>query len=480
MEDASVKKNFLYNAVFQVVVLMFPLITTPYVSRVLGSENIGKYSYASAMVTYFTLIAALGTKTYGQRIVAYHRDDKQEMSRVFWNTFIFGCISSFVSLCGYIIYVMYFEGPNPINIVISISILNVAFDINWFLQGIENFKNIVIRNLIVRLVCLAGIFVFVRSEGDTWKYVLIVMVAQAMGNLSIWRLIPKYISFVKGINPFEGLKDIITFFLPTIAVQVYTILDKSMIQWITGSDHSNGCYEQSERIARLALSVVTSVGVVILPRVANLFQKDNMDVAKKYVYKAFRVVWMLAIPMMLGLIAVSSIFIPLFLGPGFTDAIPMLSVFSGLILVVSLSYVAGISYLVPTKQQNVYTISVTIAAVLNVVVNFILIPKFGAFGAAVSSLLAETSNAVIQIAYCVIKKQLDAKKIFLPGWKYLIAGSIMMCVVLFMKRIFCEGILALFVLVAVGSIIYVGILLLLKDSLFYDTIKKIKRKLVRK
>lgn len=476
-QTISVKKNFLYNSVFQVLILLVPFVTTPYISRVLGANNIGKYSYASAMVTYFTLLAALGSTIYGQRKIAYYRDDKIELSYVFWNTFFFRFIMSLVSLILYFIYAVFFEGLNLINIIISLSILNVALDISWFYQGVEHFKSVVIRNLIVRILCLSGIFIFIKTESDTWKYVLILMLAQILGSLSMWSTMPRYICFVKKINPFDGFKDILLIFLPSIAIQVYTILDKSMIGWITGSDYANGCYEQSERIARLAMTVVTSIGTVVLPRVANLFQKDNMDEAKRYVYQAFQVVWLLAIPIMFGLMGVSSVFIPLFLGTGFEDAIGLLSVFSILVLVVSLAYVAGISYLIPTKQQNVYTAAVTIAAVVNFIMNLFLIPRIGAFGAAIASVVAETVGTTIQIMYCVLKKQLKANKIFVPCWKYLISGIIMLLIVQMLKIKFSAGIVSLCVLVCAGGISYVIILLILKDKFFVDNIRKIFKRI---
>ena len=435
-KSISVKKNFIYNSAFQVLVLIVPFVTTPYVSRILGADNIGKYSYASAMVTYFTLLAALGSTIYGQRKIAYYRDDKETMSRAFWNIFIFRCIMSMGSLFLYIIYVFVFEGFNLINLIIAISIFNVAFDISWFYQGIEDFKSVVIRNLIVRLVCLSGIFIFIKDPNDTWKYVLILMLAQIMGSLSMWRGMPRYIQVVKKLKPFDGFKDICLIFLPSIATQVYTVLDKSMIGWITGSDYANGCYEQSERIARLALTVVTSIGTVVLPRVANLFQNDNLSEAKRYVYQAFQVVWLLAIPIMFGLMSVSSVFIPLFLGTGFDDAIGLLCIFSVLVLVVSLAYVVGISYLIPTKQQNIYTIAVTISAVVNFCINLIMIPQIGVYGAAIASVIAETVGVAIQMIYCIIKKQLKVKLIFGSCWKYLLSGIIMYFVVQNLKKYF--------------------------------------------
>ena len=227
----------------------------------------------------------------------------------------------------------------------------------------------------------------------------------------------------------------------------------------------------------MLMTVVTSIGTVVLPRVANLFQKSNLDEAKRYVYQAFQVVWLLAIPIMFGLMGVSSVFIPLFLGSGFDDAIGLLCIFSILVLVVSLAYVAGISYLIPTKQQNVYTVAVTIAAIVNFCMNLILIPRVGAFGAAIASIVAETIGTAIQIIYCISKKQLNAKQIFVPCWKYFLSGSIMLLFVEALKMKFSGGIVSLCVLICTGGLSYVGVLLILRDRFFIDNINKIlKRK----
>ena len=473
----SVKRNFIYNSVFQGLLLFVPFITTPYVSRILGAENIGKYSYASAMVTYFTLLAALGSTIYGQRKIAYNRDNKERMSQVFWNTFSFRCIMSGISLILYILYIIDFEGVTLINEIVALNIINVALDISWFYQGIEDFKKIVARNLIVRLICMAGIFIFIRNESDTWKYVLILASAQILGSFSMWKMMPSYVNTPQRLEPFDGFKDILLIFLPSIAIQIYTILDKSMIGWITGSNYANGCYEQSERTARLAMTVVTSIGTVVLPRVANLFQKNDLKQAKEYVYQAFQVVWLLAIPIMFGLAGVSSVFIPVFLGNGFEDAIGLLRIFSMLVLVVSLAYVVGISYLIPTKQQNIYTAAVTCAAIANFIMNLILIPRRGAVGAAIASVTAEAIGTAIQVIYCLVKKQLNAARIFIPSIKYFISGFVMFICVEGLKIYFSAGIVSLCVLVATGIVIYVIMLLLLRDYFFVGNVKKILKQM---
>lgn len=475
----SVKKNYIYNTLFQIISIIIPFITTPYVSRTIGAENIGKFSYATAIANIFMIVAALGTSTYGQRKIAFCRDNIYELSSSFWNIVCFRFIFSNIAFAAYFLYIYHFEGITIINTITSFYILNVWLDIIWFYQGVENFKGIVIRNAIIRALSLIGIFVLVHDNSDTWKYVLIIVLSQIIGSISMWIRIPNLVKKPNKLKPFDGFKEIILVFLPTIAIQVYTILDKSMIGWITHSDYLNGCYDQSEKIARLIITIITSIGVVVLPRVANLYSRNELNAAKNYIYKAFRVVWLTGIPMTLGLFMISNLFIPIYLGNGFEDAIILLKIFSFLLLPVSSAYVVGLSYLIPTKQQNVYTVAVSIAAIVNLILNFIFIPQTGAIGAAIASVVAETLGVVLQISYCTIKKQLNFSKIFFPSLKYLIAGIIMWTFSTLLFRDVTPNLFNLILVICVSAIVYFGALIIMKDDFIINILLHIKSSIKR-
>ena len=476
----SVRKNAIYNSIFQFLIYVIPLITTPYASRVLGAEHIGQYSYALSIATYFWLTAVLGSSTHGQRIIAYNRDDKEKLSEEFWNTLFFRVITTIASLILYFVFISFFGSITVLQIIVSLHVLNVAFDVSWFFQGLEDFKKTATRGLVVKLLGLVGIFLFVRNSNDTWKYAVILLGSIFLGNLFLWISVPELIQKPKNVRPFKEIKDIILVFLPTVASQVYMVLDKSMIGWITHSDYENGCYEQSEKLVRVAVVIISAVSAVILPRVANLYSQNKMDEAKEYVYKAYRVVFFLAIPMFYGLIICASLFMPIYLGNGYELSIPLMQIFSWLIVVVCLASITGFSYLVPTKQQNVYTFSVTMAAIANLLMNLILIPKIGALGAAIASISAETIGTVIQIWYCVYKKQLDIKKIINPSWKYFLSGTLMFFILLGIKHWFFSGIKSLLILVFAGFLSYVLILIILKDSFILEQIRRIRGRLLRK
>lgn len=478
-QSVSVKKNFVYSMLYQIIALALPLLTTPYVSRVLGAEEIGKYSYAVAMASYFTITATLGSATYGQRTIAYYRDDKEKLSQKFWNILSFRILTAVLASILYIIYLYLFDGITLIKLATGLYIINVAFDISWFFQGIENFRLTVIRGLFVKVVSFLLVFIVIRNQNDTWKYASIVYGCVLLGNITLWHGIKTNINRPKNIAPFEGIKEMWLVFLPTIAAQVYTVLDKSMIGWVTNSNYQNGCYEQSEKLVRAAIVAITSISTVILSKVANLYHNGKDEKAKYYVYKGYQVVLMLALPMMFGFVSVANILIPIYLGPGYELAIQLLKIFSLLLVFVTLASVTGIAYLVPTKQQNIYTVSVVISAIINFIINLLCIPKYGAFGAAIASVVAEAIGVMIQIGYCVKTGQLNIKKIFIPSWKCFMASILMFVVVVGAKRLISQSFVSLFFLIILGIVVYFVVLLILRDKLFLQAvngiIKKVKR-----
>lgn len=480
----SVKKNYIWNTLYQILNLIVPLITAPYLARTLGVDGIGIYSYTYSMVTYFTLLAVLGTSVFGQRNIAYVRDDKETRSRAFYELLLLRTITCILALVVYGIFIEFSDQYKIYYIILSMNIINTVLDISWFFQGMEDFKCIVVRNLIVRVCHTAFIFLFVKTPYDLWLYIASIVGFNALGNISMWFTLPKYLCRVKEIKPFRDIKDIILLFLPTIATQVYLVLDKSMIGWITESTYQNGCYEQSEKIARIALTVVTSAAMVVLPRVANLFKDGRKEEATRYIYKGYRFTLFLSLPIMCGIIGVSKIFVPVFFGEGYEMAEVLMPIFSVLVVAVSLAYITGYSFLISTGQQNIYTIAVSTAAGVNLLLNICMIPVFGAIGAAIASVMAETIGVSIQIIYCCVTKQLRINSIFASAWKYIFSASCMLLLLLFLQNMVSKTVIGLLTLIVVGAITYAVVLAVLRDDFFIQNTRTVcesfRNKLSRK
>ena len=238
----SIKKNYIYNTLYQILTLITPLITTPYISRVLGANGLGIYSYTNSIVTYFTLFAALGTVSYGQREIAMHRDSPEDSSRLFWEIEILSIVTTSVALVAWLIWILISTKYTPYYGVLTMSVLAVAFDISWYFGGFEKFKYIVIRNTLVKLAGIALLFLFVREKTDVLLYVGIMAATGLLGNITMWTYLPRMLTRVefRSLHPFKAhLKQTFAYFIPTIATSVYTVLDKTMIGAITESDENN-------------------------------------------------------------------------------------------------------------------------------------------------------------------------------------------------------------------------------------------------
>ena len=304
MAKKSITKNYIYNVAYQILITILPLITTPYVSRVLNAEAIGIYSYTISITTYFILFGSLGVALYGQREIAYYQTDKMKRSKIFWEINILRFVTMTIAMViYYFIYVrqgeykIYYE-------ILLIELLANCLDISWFFRGIEEFKKTVVRNTIVKLISVALIFTLVKSVDDLYKYFIIYVLSTAIGNISLWLYLPKYIEKVKinELNILKHLKPTIILFIPQIAVQIYTVLDKTMIGMIVSDKAEVGYYEQSQKIIKLLLSIITSLGTVMLPRMAATFANGDNDKMKEYMKKSFNFVFLLAFPMIIPVI----------------------------------------------------------------------------------------------------------------------------------------------------------------------------------
>lgn len=245
----SVTKNYIYNVLYQVLMIILPIITTPYISRVLGAENIGIYGYTLSISAYFILFGSLGMSLYGQREIAYNQKDKREYTKVFKEILIMKSITmAFSIFIFYFTLVLHGQYQEYYRILI-LEILANAIDISWFLQGLEEFKKTVSRNLIIKILSIIAIFMFVKTKEDLYIYFVIYVLSILLGNISLWFYLPKYLEKVKikDLNILRHIKPTIVLFIPQIAIQVYTILDKTMIGLIIENKSEVGFYEQAQK-----------------------------------------------------------------------------------------------------------------------------------------------------------------------------------------------------------------------------------------
>lgn len=472
----SVTKNYIYNLAYQVLIIILPVITTPYISRVLGVENIGIYSYTLSISAFFILFGSLGIALYGKREIAYLQKDKKGYSKAFWEILILRTITMAISL---IIFYFVFARTGDYKIYYRILMLEIVancIDISWFFQGLEEFKKTVIRNMIVKLISVVCIFVFVKNKEDIYIYFIIYVLSILIGNGSLWLYLPRFLEKVrlKELKVFKHIRSTFSLFLPQIAVEVYTLLDRTMIGMIITDKSEVGFYDQGQKIIKMLLTMITALGTVMLPRIANTYANGKKKKIIKYMRKSFNMVYLLAFPMIFGIISISKDFVPKFFGQGYDKVALIMGVISPIILFIGISNVIGTQYLLPTKRQKEYTISVVCGAVVNLIMNFCLIYKFGAIGASIGTVIAELTVALVQIYF--VRKDFNLKKVLKLMKNYLMASLIMFVICMVIRNIVRKPYLSMALQVSIGGVVYLTSLILLEDKFVYEIIDRLKIK----
>lgn len=476
MANKSIKRNYIYNVLYEIFKVITPFITAPYLARVLGADGIGTVSFAESIVSYFVLFATMGIARYGQREISYIQDDRCKRSVAFWNIKILECCTSCIVLVVYFFFAACQENQ-ILYYILSINIIAVFVDVTWFFQGMEEFGKIVVRNLILKIMNILYIFIFVKSREDIVIYALGTALFVFFCDGSLWLYLPKYISKVKihELNPFKDLAAVISLFIPSVAIQVYTVLDKTMIGIITQSAFENGYYEQAIKISKITLQIVTALGTVMVPRIGFLYSNKKYDDIRKYMYRSYNFVWFLGIPLCFGLIGIADTFVPWFYGEGYSSVIPLLQILSFLILAIGINSITGVQFLIPTKRQNIFTVTVVIGAVVNFSLNMVLIPQFQAVGAAIASVIAEVVIAAVQLI--IVRKELSIWQITKLSWKYLIAGGVMYLAVRMVSQIPVNDILVTFAMITIGAVAYFIMLIILQDSFLFTFLNTVFSKI---
>lgn len=467
----NLKQNYIFNLLYQVLSIIIPIIMIPYLSRTLHANGIGIYGYTISVVTYFLLFGSLGVNLYGQREVAVYQKDIKKRSKVFYELFFFKSICLLFTSILFFLFFCINNQYKTFYMILMLEFLSNILDISWLYQGLEEFKKIVCRNLIVKIFSIISIYIFVKTENDVDIYLLIYCLSNLVGNGLLWISAKKYLvkCDFKDLNFKTHLKGTILFFIPQIAIQVYAVLDKTMIGMILKDMTQVGYYESCQKVVRILMTVVTSLGIVMMPRIVSCISQNKTKEIKIYIKKSFSLVLCLSFPLMFGIIVVSPRFVPLFFGNGYEAAIPLLIVMSLIVLPVGISNITGNAILIARKMQKEYTISVSFGALINVILNYILILKFKALGAVISTVVSETVITFIQFNYC--KDEIEFKTLLKLSKNYFVSSLVMFTVCFLIGKVNCNPFIILFFQVFIGIGIYVLMLILLKDDFFVGYLK---------
>ena len=456
----KVIKNYLYNLSYQILTIILPIITVPYVTRIFTSEDLGSYGFYYSIVSYFSLFAMLGIGIYGTKQIAAARD----VSSTFWNIYAIQLIASLLALFVYVMTLLSIPKMSRIvPIILGIVLLTKMIDISWLFTGKEDFKKITLRNTMVKVAGVISIFTFIKSSEDLYLYIFLIVIFDFLGQFVMWIPAKKFIkrpSFDTKIIK-KNLHPVVLLFLPQVAISLYVVLDRTLLG-LLGSYSDVGIYEQGQKLTSILLTVVSSLGAVMLPRVANLLSERKEKEAQNMVRFSFILYNLIIFPMIFGLIAINEVFVKLFLGQNFQDVKYVLYIIVFNIMFIGWTNILGYQVLVVRNKNKEFMLSTTIPAFVSVAVNIAVIPFFGYIGASITSVVVETLVFAIQWYYSrnIINKNLlfnkDLVKIICSS--LVMFGAVMLC----KMTLGLDGIIGLIIYLAVGGISYLGMIFLLK------------------
>lgn len=466
----KVIKNFFWNAGYQIFVLIVPLVTVPYINRVLGPTGVGINAFTNSIVQYFILFGSLGINLYGNRGTAYRRDDKIALTKYFWEVSFLRFISVGIAVVAYLIFTFSMDKYRIFYLAQGFMLVGAAFDISWFFQGLENFRVTVIRNVLVRIASLILIFLLVHKASDTALYILILSGSQLLGNLTFWPSLRANLTHfpkISTLHVWHHMKPAFLLLIPQLAIQIYVQLNKTMLGILQGVTAS-GFYENSDKIIKMLLALVTATGTVLLPHVAHYFASGNHEAVKRSLASSMHVILVLAFPLAFGIAAVSTSFTYFFFSTKFMPVAPLMAVEAIVVIPISIASAIGVQYLLPTDQVKPYTVSVILGSLVNIVVNVPLILWLGTMGAVIGTILSESVVTLYQIY--AIKDQLSLGELFSESWKYCFSALIMFVAVKALEMTWPTSIVFLMIEVVIGMVVYFVVLLLLRPRILFGYI----------
>ena len=446
----KIVKNYIYNTSYQILAIILPIITTPYISRVLGAERIGAYSYSYSIAYYFVMFIMLGLNNYGNRTIASVREDKGKLSKTFWEIYSVQIINGIVVTIIYILFACLFFN-NLMTWILLIYIISAIIDINWFFFGLEEFKLTVVRNSIIKVLTTISIFIFVKESKDIYLYALIMTLGMLLSQCMLWPFVKRYVYYTK--VTFKDLKTHIKpnliLFIPVVAISLYKIMDKIMLGSISSIEHV-GYYESTEKIVQVPISLINSLGTVMLPQISK--QEENQ--VKRYFELSIIFVMCLSVSICFGIMGVSDEFVPLFYGNGYEQCKILFKILMPSCIFLAFANVIRTQFLIPNKEDKVYIKSVIYGAIVNLGINILLIPKFNSTGAAIGTFLAEFVVCVAQIIM-VKNKIKNLKKYILESIPLVLGGIIMYFVLELIPKNSINNFVILSEKIIFGAILYI-------------------------
>lgn len=469
--------NILYNAVYQIFIVLVPLITVPYLSRVLGPKTYGIYSSVNNTVQFLMIFCILSVSYVGMRTISRTRTygTPQELTNAFWGLWYFQGIAGIITILVTVFVATVFHVQYWFYILLMVPyLISAQVDISWFFQGLADFGRVVLKNMAVKLVSVVLILLWVKSPADLWKYLLIMSVSTMLGSFVFWFDIWRYVG--KPIAHFYKFKQtaiaIGTLMIPQIATQIYTSLDKPILGWFSNSTQVS-FYDNSQRISNMILGVITSISLVIMPKMASEGKKAQKIVMKKSLEATVMLGTLFAVIIM----ANTKQFVPFFFGNKYVPMTPLMFWFTLTIIMIPTGGVFANQFALANQRDKDYAVPVVIGAILEIVLSYLLDRPYGAGGAMIAILITEAVVLILRL--WVVRDGYEFSYVFHDVPKYLLIAVLTLAIGMFMPNIIPSAFFDMAFKSIVMLIIYLTLMFLFKLDFNDDIVKLIKNFLKR-
>ena len=460
MKKQNLTENFIIQFAYQIIITFIPLLMSPYLTRVIGSKGLGIYSYSFSVAYYFVMFAMLGIVKYGQRLISENRKEGEKLSKAFWSLYSVHAIFSIVSFALYIVFVFFvIKGDKLIYYIQAFYVLSALFDITWFFYGLENFKPVVIKNSVIKIVECALIFLLVKTPNDLWLYTVIVSCGLLLGQIV---MIPQAIKIAKPISfSIEDvrihIKPMIILSIAVVAVSLYTVFDKTLLGLMSMKENV-AYYEYSYKIVNIPRAIIDVIGTVTFPRACCMLEQGDTEGHRNCMKDSLIITYFIGCASVFGLVAIADPLVTLYYGAEFASCGGIVKALSPIILIVELGSILRMQYLIPMKLDKKYTFCICLNAVVNLILSFSMIPLWGIYGAVIGTVSAELFGVIYQLRLC--REVLSPKEICKKLIPFSIIGVFMLLAVRLVSKILDYSWLSLIATIFCGGLIYISLSLL--------------------
>ncbi len=471
MSNKSVKKNFFYNFSLNIFNIAFPLVTSPYVSRILGANNLGKYSFAISLSNWFLIFAAFGIPTYGIREIAKVKNNKEKLNKTFSELFILNFITTLISLIAYLFFIFIYSKTNcesNLFLVVGILVLLNVFSLDWFYIGMEEYGYIALRSLMVKLIALVCIFMFIKRREDYLVYALISVFALGFANILNFVHSRKFVRLdFKKLDLNIHKRKLAIFFVSSVIISMYTLFDQIFLGMLS-TNKSVAFYSRARQIYSIGLCVTLSISNVLLPKLIYLFEND-FENYKVILKKSINYIYIFSVPIVFGMMILSKDIMYFFGGKEFEKAYLALVIVSLLVFIVSLSTWQFNQLFLPFGLEKFALKAQLLIAIISFSLNIILIPKYGYIGASISIIIAECSGTLYGVFYSKAKiKEVEVIYMTKSLRQYIFSSICMTCILYVVKLLNLGYMSNILICTVLGSTIYFAILYIVKDEIVME------------